>query len=389
MARSLARSGAVGAALAALLGCVGLGGENTFASERGQLTATDAAALDALLSAAGRTPEALAVLSAEDWSRSPEPAIVLADTRVTHLRLRASALTTMSALAPLDALREVDLTGNAIARIEGVGPALEVLTLRNNALVGLSGLDACSALRWLYVDDNQITSLAGLAALPALQDLSLNGNQLTTIEGIAGRDSLTGLYVERNRLTSLDGVHDLPRLSTIAAGNNAITRTDGLSNVPKLHNRSLVGNPVDALAPAPTTPAPEASGDRVAALPDTGGALTTSRSGIRTRGSSGSSEEGTITQLSGVAFLELSSHAFGASAPRAFTLELTTTDVPVQVYSASGDGGFRVDHVAAGQTAHIEGLLAEGGGVRTYGVWIEAVGGAASGIRYHGRTPGR
>ena len=388
MARSLARFGAVGAALTALLGCVGLGGANTFASERNDVAASDAAALDALLAAAGRAPEDLAVLSASEWSRTPASAIVLVDTRVTHLRLRASALTTMAALAPLDALREVDLTGNAIARIEGVGPALEVLTLRTNALVGLSGLDACSALRWLYVDDNQITSLAGLAALPALQDLSVNGNQLTTIEGIAGRDLLTGLYVERNRLTSLDGVHDLPRLSTLAAGNNAITRIDGLLNVPKLHNRSLVGNPVDALAPDPA-PAPEASGDRVAALPDTGGTLTTSRSGIRTRGSSGSSEEGTITQLSGVAFLELSSHAFGASAPRAFTLELTTTDVPVRVYSASGDGGFRVDHVAAGQTAHIEGRLAEGGGVRTYGVWVEAVGGAASGIRYHGRTPGR
>ncbi len=142
---------------------------------------------------------------------------------------------------------------------------------------------------------------------------------------------------------------------------------------------------VGASAPA----ASRTSGERVSTLPDTGGVLTTSRSGAQTRGSGGFSEQGTITRLSGVAFLELSSHPFGGGTPRSFVLDLTTTDVPVRVYSASGDGGFRVDRVLAGQTAHIEGRLAEGGGVRKYGVWLEAVGGTASGIRYHGRTPGR
>ncbi|MDP2305739.1 MAG: hypothetical protein Q8P18_06900 [Pseudomonadota bacterium] len=250
------RFASASALVASLLACSGLGSPS-FATARGSVTPGDAAALDALLLAAGRAPADLKILPVGAWSSSDEAAVVIEAERVTCLRLRGAGLASMAPVAPLDALRELDLSQNRIERLEGLGAAsaLEVLNLRGNALVGLGGLDAASALRWLYVDDNRIASTAGLASLPALADLSLNGNQLTTIDGLASRGALTGLYLERNQLASLDGVHDLPVLATLAAGGNRIVQVDALRGLPKLRNLSLAGNRLVDVAVLATLPA--------------------------------------------------------------------------------------------------------------------------------------
>lgn len=263
--------GSLTALVASLLACAGMG-PASFESARGTVTPGDAAAVDALLVAAGRAPADLKVLTGEAWSSSAEAAVVIEAERVTRLRLPGAGLVSMAPVAPLDALRELDLSNNRIERLEGLGAAsvLEVLNLRGNALVGLAGLDAASALRWLYVDDNRIGTTAGLAALSALADLSLNGNQLTTLAGIAGRASLTGLYVERNQLADLDGVRDLPALATLAAGGNRIARVDGLRGLPKLRNLSLAGNrlvDVEALAALPALAFVDLERNQLAAAP--------------------------------------------------------------------------------------------------------------------------
>ncbi len=251
------RLGLLGSLAAPLLACLGLGGGGTYAGARASVAGGDAAAVDALLAAAGRTADDLAVLPAADWGRSAEPAVVVQDGRVTHLRLRGAGLASMAAVAPLDALRELDLSGNAVPRIEGLGAArsLEVLTLRDNALADLGGLGACTALRWLYLDGNRIRSLAGLAVVPALADLSLNNNQLTTLDGIGGRRALTGLYVANNHLVDLSGLRDLPALATLSANGNRIARLDGIAGAPALQNVSLADNAIADAGPLAALPA--------------------------------------------------------------------------------------------------------------------------------------
>lgn len=412
---------ALGFLVAPLLACLGMGGE-TYASTRNTIAATDAAALDALLADAGRSADDLVVVPASEWSAGGESAVVVEGARVTHLRLRRAGLVSMAGVAPLDALRELDLSDNAVTRIEGLGGAraLEVLSLRNNALGDLGGLEGCAALRWLYVDGNRVTSLATLAPLPALQDLSLNANTLTTLDGIAGRRALTGLYVANNELIDLSGLRDVPALATLTANANRIARLDALAGAPALRNVSLAqnaivdaaalaalpalawvdltGNPVGerpavgagvevvgvvvGAAEAPGTPftSPDGREGSASSPPTEGGSVTFGRSS-RGRGLGGVSASGSMGTLSGTAC-----PSFGKGAEvYGIRVKVSVETGRVRVWVRDGDV-YRWMRAEPGRPAEIAGAPlrrpAAIHGEARYQICIESIDGGAAGVTY-------
>jgi Leucine-rich repeat (LRR) protein len=69
-------------------------------------------------------------------------------------------------------------------------------------IYNLTGIEAFTALTWLWCSDNQLTSL-NLSQNTALTYLSCYSNQLTSLD-VSGATALTTLYCSYNQLTSLN-----------------------------------------------------------------------------------------------------------------------------------------------------------------------------------------
>ena len=67
---------------------------------------------------------------------------------------------------------------------------LKILTLVNNRIQSLQGLQNLPALQELYLQCNQIQSIQGLQNLPALQRLYLHNNQIQSVQGLQNLPAL-------------------------------------------------------------------------------------------------------------------------------------------------------------------------------------------------------
>eukprot|EP00755_Sulcionema_specki_P036947 Sspe_Gene.22718::Locus_8688_Transcript_1_1_Confidence_1.000_Length_4798::g.22718::m.22718 len=179
---------------------------------------------------------------------------------VPHSQLRSVCLSyesiegALSAdLTPLRGLLELDLTGNAISSISGLGelPNLQSLKLQDNQLTNLSSLQALShaeALRYLDVDNNRISNTSALSVCSQLRSVTLRRNCVGEVGSIRGCGLLVELDVFRNNIADLSFLNDLPGLTSINAGRNAVTEITGaLRACPLLREVQLDGNRISMI----------------------------------------------------------------------------------------------------------------------------------------------
>ena len=122
--------------------------------------------------------------------------------RVVGIDLSIMALTDITPLAGLAALKELCLEGNQLTDVSPLAglTALQVLELYNNQLTDISPLAGLTALQALYLNHNQLTDISPLAGLTGLEWLYLNKNQLTDIRPLAGLAALRVLHLNDNQL---------------------------------------------------------------------------------------------------------------------------------------------------------------------------------------------
>ncbi|KNE59911.1 hypothetical protein AMAG_05360 [Allomyces macrogynus ATCC 38327] len=128
-------------------------------------------------------------------------------------------------------LAELYLDQNQVAkmadlRLESLAPDLRILSVRDNKLMRLDGLDKARAVQKLYLDNNQIRMVEPdmVVNLRALKELSLNDNRLKTIHFVRYLPKVKYLHVDRNRITEIVDV--------------AVRTSAALQSI------SLVGNPI-------------------------------------------------------------------------------------------------------------------------------------------------
>ena len=81
-------------------------------------------------------------------------------------------------------------------------------------------------LTYLSLQDNQITEIQGLNNLTNLRTLILSNNKLTTIEGLQNLKKLENLDLSGNFIKEISGLDNLPNLKQVNLQENEISTED-------------------------------------------------------------------------------------------------------------------------------------------------------------------
>lgn len=135
----------------------------------------------------------------------------------------------MSALTRLDA---ADLGIRRLRGIEQLSE-LRWLDLSRNPLVGVSELGANTKLIGLKLTQTGTSTLTGLAGLPDLEDLNLHGSRVVSIEAAAGLPSLRSLDLGLCIVKQLGPLARLTKLESLTLGNPAQRFGRSIFSVPE------------------------------------------------------------------------------------------------------------------------------------------------------------
>lgn len=160
----------------------------------------------------------------------------------------------------LGALTEVKCIGKGIEDITGAEALTNVKTLylTTNEIESVDPLAGLTKLETLYLPNNHVKDLAPLAGLGNLRTMSLDQNPITTVKPLSSLTSLTDLTINQNRrgkykypgMTSLDGLGALPKLARLVANNNVnLADLSGISGTTSLKKLFLNGDKVSDLTP--------------------------------------------------------------------------------------------------------------------------------------------
>jgi Leucine-rich repeat (LRR) protein len=186
--------------------------ENVGSSAEGELSAAEAARVDALFLEGVASLEGIDCLSA------------LRDLTIAG----TSTLTSLAPLANVPSLRTLNISWTSVTDLSPLaGLELEQLTAHDTAISDLAPLSDSKQLDTLVLYRTSVTTLVPLSKLVSLRTLQLNETQITALEPLA----------------------NLSQLEVLGVGGTKIESALPLANLQSLRNLDLGGTLVDSLAP--------------------------------------------------------------------------------------------------------------------------------------------
>lgn len=165
---------------------------------------------------------------------------------LTQLNLGDNNIKKIGGLRHLAKLERLMLRGNRIAEIEGLEPLAQLthLDLGDNHIREILGLGHLTKLAQLALHGNRIGKIEGLETLTTLTHLDLGNNRISKIEGLENLPNLTHLNLQGNQLSSVQGLENLRNLRVLDLSDNKITDLQGLTGLPHLHHLNLEHNKI-------------------------------------------------------------------------------------------------------------------------------------------------
>lgn len=188
-----------------------------------------------------------------------------------ELILEDNFVSDVSPLATLTKLEVLSLRNNEIVSLEGINfhtithLPLRVLSLRHNVyrpdpnnrniqirLTNISLLGSFTSLEELELRDNTISSIASLTSLEHLTMLDISQNPITSLEPLSSLSKLTHLNLREAQVSSIEPLLGLTELVYLNLhSNNQLLFLEPISNLTKLETLILanvpVGNQIEVL----------------------------------------------------------------------------------------------------------------------------------------------
>ena len=147
--------------------------------------------------------------------------------------------------------KELTLYNNHITSIEGLEnfKNLTSLFLNNNNISDLKPLAELTKLTALYLNNNNISDLKPLAKLTNLTKLFITNNQIADIKPLTSLTGLTWIYLNKNHISDLTPLANLTKLVDISLSDNVISDITPLKNLTNLETLDLGRNQVSDFTP--------------------------------------------------------------------------------------------------------------------------------------------
>jgi hypothetical protein len=97
-----------------------------------------------------------------------------------------------------------------------IDAALRELTVENQELTDLAGIDTFTRLSFLALNSSQVQNVALLASAAGIADLHLHSNNISDLSPLRALTVLERLFIGGNRIKSLDPLSGLGQLSTLS-----------------------------------------------------------------------------------------------------------------------------------------------------------------------------
>lgn len=146
-------------------------------------------------------------------------------------------------------LLHLDLSGNAITKIENLDRfiQLKTLDLNNNQIAEITGLSELTALSRLYLAKNKISKIEDLGTLKKLERLDLYDNQINRIEGLNGLERLGHIDFHNNKISKIENLPPSKYLTYLNLNSNTIAKIEGLEQVENISKLDLSSNNISQI----------------------------------------------------------------------------------------------------------------------------------------------
>jgi len=126
---------------------------------------------------------------------------------------------------------------------------LTSLSVNNQGVTSLTGIEYATNLTYLYLEGNEISSVAPLAGLTKLTNLLAGHNRISSVAPLAGLTNLTKLTLHHNKyITSVSALSGLTNLTNLSVDDNQISSLSPLSGLTKLEQLGVSSNPISSLS---------------------------------------------------------------------------------------------------------------------------------------------
>lgn len=145
---------------------------------------------------------------------------------IQKLTLRQNLLPNLHGMDVLTNLQYLDCYLNSFEQIDPIlskFSKLEWLDLSFNSIRVIANLDALVNLKKLYLVNNKIKKIEGVNTLTKLTMLELGSNRIRVIENIDKLTNLTELWLGKNKIRSLQNLDTLVNLRLLSIQSNRIT----------------------------------------------------------------------------------------------------------------------------------------------------------------------
>ncbi|KAL0044361.1 hypothetical protein WJX82_002138 [Trebouxia sp. C0006] len=166
---------------------------------------------------------------------------------LTHLRLNQNKIESLHQVQRLSNLRGLYLADNHIAEFPHHLPHLRELTVSDNQLTSLEGLQACPLLLGLAAQHNKITAFPAVLACLLLRMLNLNGNRIRSVSETPWLPHLIHLKLQDNLITHMGPLPNLPFIQSLDLSFNHISEfgvVQTLASFQHLRSLRVNDNPV-------------------------------------------------------------------------------------------------------------------------------------------------